>query len=78
MTGSPHSAPLATDALVIGAGAIKCAAALGVHKVLQESGIEPRLVVGCSGGSLYAAQIALGYSAEEIAQLRGLGVISGG
>lgn len=55
--------------LVIGAGAIKCAAALGVHKVLQENGIDIELVVGCSGGSLYAALIALGYSAEESREL---------
>jgi NTE family protein len=52
-------------ALVIGAGAIKCAAALGVHKILQENNIDIELAVGCSGGSLYAALIALGYSADE-------------
>lgn len=48
-------------ALVIGAGGVKCAAALGMWKVLQREGIEIDMVVGCSGGSLYAAVMALGF-----------------
>lgn len=48
-------------ALVIGAGSVKCAAALGMWKVLRREGIEVDMVVGCSGGSLYAAVMALGY-----------------
>jgi NTE family protein len=51
-------------ALVIGSGAIKCTAALGLLKVLQREGIDIDLVVGSSGGSIYAALIALGYDAE--------------
>lgn len=47
-------------ALVIGSGSVKCAAALGLWKVLKREGIELDMVVGCSGGSLYAAGIALG------------------
>jgi len=46
-------------ALVIGAGSVKCAAALGLWKVLKREGIALDLVVGCSGGSLYAASMAL-------------------
>jgi NTE family protein len=42
---------------------VKCAAALGLLKVLDREGIAIDLVVGCSGGSLYAALIALGHSA---------------
>jgi NTE family protein len=56
-------------ALVIGAGSVKCAAALGLQKVLDREGIGVDLVVGCSGGSIYAALIALGIdtaSAEEM------------
>jgi NTE family protein len=56
-------------ALVIGAGSVKCAAALGLQKVLDREGIGVDLVVGCSGGSMYAAFIALGIdvkTAEEI------------
>ena len=44
--------------LVIGSGGIKCAAAAGLWRVLQEEGIAVDDVVGCSGGSLYAALIA--------------------
>jgi NTE family protein len=51
-------------ALVIGSGSVKCAAALGLLKVLQRERIGVDLVVGCSGGSMYAALIALGESAE--------------
>jgi NTE family protein len=53
-------------ALVIGAGSVKCAAALGLWKVLKREGIALDLVVGCSGGSIYAACMALGYDAEEV------------
>lgn len=51
-------------ALVIGAGSVKCAAALGLWKVLRREGIELDMVVGCSGGSLYASVMALGYDVE--------------
>ncbi len=56
-------------ALVIGSGAVKCSAALGVQKALQREGIGLDMVVGCSGGSMFAASIALGYSAEEATQM---------
>lgn len=45
-------------ALVIGSGGIKCAAAVGLWRVLLEEGIAVDNVVGCSGGSMYAALIA--------------------
>jgi len=45
-------------ALVIGSGGIKCAAAAGLWRVLQEEGISIDSVVGCSGGSMYGALIA--------------------
>lgn len=50
--------------LVIGAGSIKCVASLGILRVLEREGIDIDLVVGCSGGSLYATCIALGWDAE--------------
>lgn len=56
-------------ALVIGAGSVKCAAALGLWRVLRREGIGLDLVVGCSGGSLYAAAIALGYAPEQATEL---------
>ena len=48
-------------ALVIGAGSVKCAAALGLWKVLKREGIALDFVVGCSGGSIYASLMALGF-----------------
>jgi NTE family protein len=56
-------------ALVIGAGAIKCAAAIGVHRVLEEAGIGVDLMVGCSGGAMFAAMLALGHDAAECERL---------
>ena len=51
-------------AVVLGSGSVKCAAALGLLKVLQREGIGIDMIVGCSGGSLYAALIALGHDVE--------------
>ena len=56
-------------ALVIGAGAVKCAAALGLWKVLSREGIALDMLVGCSGGSLYAAAMALGYDADQCVEM---------
>ena len=56
-------------ALVIGSGAVKCAAALGVWKVLNQVGIQVDLLVGCSGGSLFATTMALGYTDDECIEL---------
>jgi NTE family protein len=56
-------------ALVIGSGGLKCVAALGVWEALQRAGIEIELAVGCSGGSLYAASLALGFEAEHVKQM---------
>jgi len=53
-------------ALVIGSGGLKCAAAIGVMKVLEEENIDVDLVVGCSGGSVFGAAIALGFSSEQM------------
>jgi NTE family protein len=56
-------------ALVIGSGAVKCAAALGMWKVLHREGIEIDMYVGCSGGSLFAAGMALGRGVEECIEM---------
>jgi NTE family protein len=47
-------------ALVIGSGAIKFAASIGMFQVLKEENIEIDLVVGCSGGAIYGIGIAAG------------------
>ena len=52
-------------ALVIGSGSVKCAAAVGLKKVLEREKIDVDMVVGCSGGSIYASLIALGWSVER-------------
>ena len=50
---------------MIGSGSVKCAAALGLMKVLERESIAVDMVVGCSGGAIYAALIALGWSVER-------------
>lgn len=66
---SSYAPPPKRVALVIGSGSVKCAAALGMYRVLQREGIGLDLIVGCSGGSLYAATIALGYTVEHATEL---------
>lgn len=56
-------------ALVIGSGAIKCAASIGMFQVLEEENIEVDLVVGCSGGAIYGVGIAAGTPLEEVKEL---------
>lgn len=51
--------------LVIGSGGIKCAAGVGLWKVLQREGIDVDVAVGCSGGSIYTAALALGQDALD-------------
>lgn len=63
-------------ALVVGSGGVKCAAAVGMWKVLEREGIRPDMVVGCSGGSIYMAAMALGRDAEE-AERRSQGMWTG-
>jgi len=61
--------PRSRLALVIGSGGVKCAAALGLQQALRDEGIEIDLVVGCSGGSMYAAAAALGWTIGETIDL---------
>ena len=53
-------------ALVIGSGSIRCAAVLGLTKVLERAGIRLDRVIGCSAGSLYAGCIALGFDLDQM------------
>lgn len=55
--------------IVIGSGSILCAASLGLMKALKRENIQPDLLVGCSGGSLYAATLALGFEPNTIHEL---------
>jgi len=58
--------------LVIGSGGIKCAAAIGLWRVLQEENIQVESLVGCSGGTLYGALIANGTDLDEMQELSSL------
>lgn len=55
--------------IVIGSGGVLCAAALGLSKALRREGLTPGMAVGCSGGSIYAATIALGMDPVEAERL---------
>jgi NTE family protein len=55
--------------IVIGSGGVLCAASLGLSKALRREGLTPGLAVGCSGGSIYAATIALGIDPDEAQRL---------
>lgn len=52
--------------LVLGSGGIKCAASVGLWRVMAREGIRPDLVVGCSGGSLFASCIAVGHDPDTL------------
>lgn len=54
--------------LVIGSGAIKCSASIGLWQVLIEENIPIDMIVGCSGGSIYGAGIAMGMTLDEVKQ----------
>jgi NTE family protein len=56
-------------ALVIGWRSVKCAAALGLLRVLNQEGIEVSMVVAGSGGSIFGALVALGYNVEGIVKI---------
>jgi len=55
--------------LVLGGGAARGFAHIGVIQVLEEAGIRPDLVVGTSAGSLVAALYASGKNGAELANL---------
>ena len=56
-------------ALVIGSGGVMCAAAIGMWRIFRDEGITFDRIVGCSGGSLYAASIALDMGVAEMEAL---------
>ena len=56
-------------ALVIGWGSVKCAAALGLLRVLSREGIEVDMVVASGAGSIFGSLFALEYDVEEIVEM---------
>jgi NTE family protein len=56
-------------ALVFGSGGMKCIAGLGLWKVLLREGINIDMFVGCSGGSYYAAGMALNFDLDDCIEM---------
>jgi NTE family protein len=56
-------------AVVLGSGGIKAAASIGLWKVLERERIEVDMLVGCSGGALYATWFARGLPPEGAQEL---------
>jgi NTE family protein len=71
---SALQAPDVTDspkrlALVLGSGGVRSVAAVGIAGRLAREGIRPDLIVGCSSGALFGAQIALGMEGDDALQM---------
>jgi len=66
---SPVSGAKKKIALVIGWGSVKCAASLGVMRILRREGIEIDMVVASGGGSIFGSLLALGYDVESIIEM---------
>lgn len=56
-------------AVVIGSGSVKCAASLGLIRVLQREGIGVQMLVGCSAGAIFAAALATRSSVDDVIDL---------
>src|SRR5690349_13207678 len=54
-------------AVVAGGGAGACVSLIGVVRAFEEAGIEPDLIVSCSGGTIWGSMWAAGMSAQEMA-----------
>lgn len=65
----PVSARKAKIALVLGGGAVRGFAHIGVIKVLEAQGITPEIVVGTSAGSVVGALYAAGYSGFDLQKI---------
>lgn len=56
-------------AFVLGSGGVRSIAALGVAERLAREGLRPDLIVGCSSGALFGAQIARGMHGKEAVRM---------
>jgi NTE family protein len=64
----PEAAP-GKWALVLGGGTARGLAHIGVLKVLQQNGLVPDLVVGCSAGALVGSLYAAGLPTQQLEEL---------
>ena len=55
-------------ALVASGGGGAAVALVGVARALEEAGVEPAEIVGCSGGAIWGSMWAAGLSAQEMAE----------
>jgi NTE family protein len=58
-----------TVAVVVGSGGIKTFAAIAMYELLDELGVVPDLLIGCSGGAIMTAMRATGRSPAEMYKL---------
>lgn len=65
----PFTGPPPQLALVLGSGGPRGFAHIGVIKVLEEMGVKPDLILGCSVGAMVGALLADGYSAARLEKL---------
>lgn len=68
-TLSAHPARTHRLAFVLGSGGVRSIAALGVAERLAREGLRADLIVGCSSGALFGAQIARGMHGEDAVRL---------
>jgi NTE family protein len=54
-------------ALIAGGGAGACVSLVGVRRAFEEAGIEPALIVSCSGGTIWGSMWAAGMTANQMA-----------
>ena len=52
--------------VVVGSGGIKATASIALYEFLEEANIDIDLLIGCSGGSVFAAQWATGFTIQEM------------
>lgn len=69
VTPAPIARPAPRIGLVLGGGAARGFAHVGVIQVLEEAGIHPSLVVGTSAGSMVAAIYASGRTGAQLQQI---------
>jgi NTE family protein len=55
-------------AVIAGGGAGACVSLIGVRRAFEEAGIEPQLIVSCSGGTIWGSMWSAGLSAQEMAE----------
>jgi predicted acylesterase/phospholipase RssA len=55
-------------AVVAGGGAGACVSLIGVVRAFEDAGINPDLIVSCSGGTIWGSMWAAGMSSDEMAE----------